>query len=376
MMPKQESKRLSRKKPVRAPRMLRLLPVTVTMLSLLLIIKTNELYFESRKLRELYAIREASAEEKKDEKKDEKKSEEKKSEEKKGEAKKEESSHGDKKEEKAEENKDKGHGDKKEENADKKDEKKDEKSEGDKKEEKKDDKKNDEKKEGDKKEGDKKAEEEPKTFGTGKSTVKEIEEKKAKAAQALYSKTEIDLLQNLSKRREELDSRERDLNMKSMVLEATEKRITDRMTEMKTLEAEMQKVVAQYNDKQNDQLKSLVKIYENMKPDEAAAIFNEMEMPILLDVIGRMSERKVAPVLANMKPQKAKDVTQELAEKRKKAASMAAAASASSAGVAKAPAAVTTPAPAPTSPPTPAAPAAAAPEAKPAATSSETPPKH
>ena len=66
------------------------------------------------------------------------------------------------------------------------------------------------------------------------------------------------------------------------------------------------------------QIKSLVKIYEGMKPDEAAAIFNELDMPILLDVIGKMSERKVALVLANMNPKRARDVTQELADKRKK----------------------------------------------------------
>jgi flagellar motility protein MotE (MotC chaperone) len=84
-------------------------------------------------------------------------------------------------------------------------------------------------------------------------------------------------------------------------------------------------VLAQYNEKQDSQIKSLVKIYESMKPEEAAAIFNEMEMPILLDVIGKMSERKVALVLAGMNPKRARDVTQELADKRKKATQSAAA---------------------------------------------------
>lgn len=301
MQVKQRAKRrpTKAKKAVRRPRgMFRLLPLTVTMLTLLLIIKTNELYFESRKLRELYAVRSASAEEKK-----------------------EESSHGDaKKEDKKEESKDaSSHGEeKKEEAGHGTAEKKEESGHGEEKKE--------EAGHGGGHGGGEKPVAEERTFGTGKSTVKEIEEKKAKIAQPLYSKTEIDLLQNLSKRRDELDNRERELEIKSKVLEASEKRITDRMTEMKQLEAELQKVLAVYNEKQNDQLKSLVKIYENMKPDEAAAIFNEMEMPILLDVIGKMSERKVAPVLANMNPKKAKDVTQELAEKRKKAAAMAASA--------------------------------------------------
>jgi len=39
-------------------------------------------------------------------------------------------------------------------------------------------------------------------------------------------------------------------------------------------------------------------------------------MDILLEVISRMKERKVAPVLALMSPTKAKEVTFELAQKQ------------------------------------------------------------
>ena len=167
---------------------------------------------------------------------------------------------------------------------------------------------------------------EEKTFGTGKTSVKDIEAMKARSEQPQYTQTELDLLQNLSKRRDELDQREKDLDIKAKVLDASEKRITDKVEEMKTLQAELGKVLAQYNQKQDDQIKSLVKIYENMKPEDAANIFNQMEMPILLDVIGKMSERKVALVLANMDPKRAKDITQELADRRKRLAASAAAA--------------------------------------------------
>lgn len=296
-------------------RMMRLLPLTVSMLSLMLIVKLNDLYIGSKQLRELYTARTATAEDKKPEEKpaehgdkeaaaDAKPAEGKPAEG--ADHKADEKPAADKPAEKmAEEKKAE---EKPAEHADKKDEKI---------EEKKDEKAESHGESGEKKEG-KKAEEEPKTYGTGKSTVKEIEALKARDNQPLFSQTEIDLLQNLSKRREELDQREKDLDIKAKVLGAAEKRVNDKVLEMKTLEGELSKVIAQYNEKQDEQIKSLVKIYENMKPDEAAAIFNEMEMPILLEVISKMSERKVAPVLANMNPKKAKDVTQELAEKRKR----------------------------------------------------------
>lgn len=157
---------------------------------------------------------------------------------------------------------------------------------------------------------------EPKTYGTGKSTLKEIEALKAKEGGPQYSKNEVDLLENLSTRRAELDAREKDLELKEKVLDATQKRIDDKLAEMKTLDAQLSKVVAQYNEKQTAQIASLVKIYEAMKPVQAAAIFNELDLPILLEVIDKMSERKVAPVLALMDPRKARDVTQELAAMR------------------------------------------------------------
>ena len=60
-----------------------------------------------------------------------------------------------------------------------------------------------------------------------------------------------------------------------------------------------------------------MKIYENMKPQDAAPILQQMEMDVLLEVIGRMREQKSAMVLAQMDPAKARDVTLQLAERNK-----------------------------------------------------------
>ncbi len=274
------------------PRRFRILPMTLTMLSLLLALKLNDIYFDVKTVREAHAADREGAAKAEDE---QKKVVESKSEHG-DEAKKEEGGH-------TEEAKDGLDYAKEGEEGHKEAAKEDGGHGG----------------------GEVKPPEEPKTAGKGKSTIKEIEALKEKQAQPLYTKNELDLLQNLTKRRQELEKREQELELKSKVLEATEKRIGDKVTEMKTLEAELGKVVAEYNAQQNNQLASLVKIYENMKPSDAAQIFGEMEMPILLDVIGRMSERKVAPILANMDPKKARDVTQELAEIRRAQAAKSAA---------------------------------------------------
>ena len=154
------------------------------------------------------------------------------------------------------------------------------------------------------------------TLGAGKTTIDEIKAIKEKQNQASMSAVERELLQSLSKRREALEQREREFGMKEKILDATEDRINKRIKEMKELQAELQEVLAQYKRQQDSEIKSLVKIYESMKPVQAAAIFNELDMDILLNVVDKMSERKAAPVLANMSPRKAKEVTERLAELR------------------------------------------------------------
>jgi len=45
------------------------------------------------------------------------------------------------------------------------------------------------------------------------------------------------------------------------------------------------------------------------KPEDAAKIFETLDMPILLNVIQRMKPKNTAPILAKMPPEKAKEVT-------------------------------------------------------------------
>jgi flagellar motility protein MotE (MotC chaperone) len=56
-----------------------------------------------------------------------------------------------------------------------------------------------------------------------------------------------------------------------------------------------------------------VAMYETMKAKEAATIFNQLDMPVLLRVTRAMNPRKMAPILARMDPMRAKSLTAGLA---------------------------------------------------------------
>ncbi|MCH6589156.1 MAG: hypothetical protein IH806_01445 [Proteobacteria bacterium] len=132
----------------------------------------------------------------------------------------------------------------------------------------------------------------------------------------LLTQAEIDLLQQLAERRENLDAREQELDIQSGLLTAAETRIDKKVKELKTLQAAIAKLIKSYDDQQNAKLQSLVKIYENMKPKDAARIFEELDMDTLLMVAERMKERKLAPIMAKMDPTKATEITVELSRLR------------------------------------------------------------
>jgi len=133
----------------------------------------------------------------------------------------------------------------------------------------------------------------------------------------LLTQSEIDLLQKLAERRVEIDARARELDSRVALLAAAESRIDRKIQDFKALQATIESLITTYDEQQDTKLLSLVKIYENMKPKDAARIFEELEMEVLLQVAERMKERSLAPIMAKMNPQRARDVTVELNALRK-----------------------------------------------------------
>ena len=130
------------------------------------------------------------------------------------------------------------------------------------------------------------------------------------------TKAEIDVLRQLAKRRDELTARERALDDREAMLKATEQRIAAQVEQMKQMKAEYQQMRTQRDDAAEASMRRLVTVYEAMKPDEAARIFETMEGAVLLDVVTRMGERRLAPILAQMSPARAQALTIAMANRR------------------------------------------------------------
>ena len=59
-----------------------------------------------------------------------------------------------------------------------------------------------------------------------------------------------------------------------------------------------------------------MKLYEGMRPRDAAAIFDDLDMPVLVPIVDRMREARAAPVMAAMRPERARALTAELTRLR------------------------------------------------------------
>lgn len=122
-------------------------------------------------------------------------------------------------------------------------------------------------------------------------------------------KSEDALTARLSERRAELDKLQAELDMRTVLVEAAEKRLNDRATELAALEAKVAALVDEKQAAEDEGFKGIVSMYETMKPKEAAKIFDTLSLPILLKVARSMNPRKMSPILAAMSPKPAEALT-------------------------------------------------------------------
>lgn len=127
---------------------------------------------------------------------------------------------------------------------------------------------------------------------------------------------EWDLLQQLSTRRDALDQRERTIEQREALLSVAERRVEEKVAELEALRGEIETLLHQADSQSEEQLKELASIYESMRPADAAAIFNGLDLEVLIAVLERMRGQKSAAVLAGMNPERARQVTTELARRR------------------------------------------------------------
>ncbi len=131
------------------------------------------------------------------------------------------------------------------------------------------------------------------------------------------SQGELEVLEQLAKRREVVEAKEKELEQRMALIEAAEKQLDTKITQLKKIKETIEQMVDRKEKEDAQKLANLVKIYSNMKQKDAARIFDDLDMDILIDIFQSMREQKSSAILAVMNPTKANALTVELAKPKK-----------------------------------------------------------
>jgi flagellar motility protein MotE (MotC chaperone) len=124
------------------------------------------------------------------------------------------------------------------------------------------------------------------------------------------------LLERLQERRQELDARARELDMREGMLKAAEKKVETEPGVAQKAEAAKAGPDAQRREEtENARFKAVVTMYETMKPKDAAKIFDRLDIKVLLEMASQIKPQRMSEILANMSPETAERLTVELTAK-------------------------------------------------------------
>jgi len=129
------------------------------------------------------------------------------------------------------------------------------------------------------------------------------------------SASERAILERLQSRRQELEARAREIDIRESLLKAAEKRIESRVEELKAVESRISTATEQKSAADAARFKGIITMYEGMKPKDAAKVFDRLEMSVLFEIASQVAPRKMSDILGLMSPEAAERLTVELARR-------------------------------------------------------------
>jgi flagellar motility protein MotE (MotC chaperone) len=129
------------------------------------------------------------------------------------------------------------------------------------------------------------------------------------------SPSERAILERLQSRRQELEARAREIDIRESLLKAAEKRVEARIEELKAVESRIATATQQKNEADVARFKGIITMYEAMKPKDAAKVFDRLEMPVLYQIASQIAPRKMSDILGLMSPEVAERLTTEMARR-------------------------------------------------------------
>lgn len=108
------------------------------------------------------------------------------------------------------------------------------------------------------------------------------------------------MLISLQKREADLAEKEQQMRARMGVLKRVDEDISQKLIEMQRAEERLRATLAISDTAAEDDIERLTQVYENMKPKDAAALFEEMDANFAAGFLGRMRPDAAAAIMAGL----------------------------------------------------------------------------
>lgn len=110
------------------------------------------------------------------------------------------------------------------------------------------------------------------------------------------------MLKAFASREDRLTAREAALRDRMRALQLADEEVSAKLAELKKAETALRETMALAETASENDLDRLTKVYESMKPKQAAALFEEMDPSFAAGFLGRMRPEAAANIMAGLSP--------------------------------------------------------------------------
>ncbi len=116
---------------------------------------------------------------------------------------------------------------------------------------------------------------------------------------------DADYLFKLADRKKELDLREEGLNKLAAQIEKQKTEIAEKLAKLEETRIKISTALEEKIKADDGKVDTLVQMYSNMKPVQAAKVFETLDEDLVIEILGRMKKKSAADILNLIKPEKA-----------------------------------------------------------------------
>lgn len=133
------------------------------------------------------------------------------------------------------------------------------------------------------------------------------------SAKTSYTTDELNHFARLNERKTELDQREQELNRMEDELLKQREVLEKKMVELDETRRKISSVLEERVQIDEKKVETLVQLYSNMKPQQAAKVIETIDEDLAVQILGRMKKKSAADIMNLLKAEKAQVISEKYA---------------------------------------------------------------